>query len=385
MPKRISILGATGSIGVQALEIISKYPKHFEIIALSTNENVDLLSEQVSRYKPKYVAIADEEKANRFNSTAANIKVDIGNNSIASIAALPEIDIVLNAIVGIAGLKPTLAALEAKKDVALANKESLVAAGSIVMKTAKRNGCRVIPVDSEHSAIYQCLSNSNDLKEVRKIHLTASGGPFREFDKFSLKSVTVEQALNHPKWNMGKKITVDSATLMNKGLEVIEAKWLFGISHEQIDVIIHPQSVIHSMVEYVDGSVIAQIAATDMRLPILYALSQPQRLRSDIPKLDFFNLPPLTFEEPDLQRFPCLGFAYESLKTGGTMPAVLNAANEVAVGMFLRREITFEEIPKMVEKAMNIHSAIQNPDIYDILDADSTTRLIFEHRKDELI
>mgnify|MGYP004701733643 CR=1 FL=1 len=385
MPKRIAILGATGSIGVQALEIISKYPKHFEIIALSTNENVDLLSEQVSRYKPKYVAIADEEKANRFNSTAANIKVDIGNNSLASIAALPEIDIVLNAIVGIAGLKPTLAALEAKKDVALANKESLVAAGSIVMKTAKRNGCRVIPVDSEHSAIYQCLSNSNDLKEVRKIHLTASGGPFREFDKFSLKSVTVEQALNHPKWNMGKKITVDSATLMNKGLEVIEAKWLFGISHEQIDVIIHPQSVIHSMVEYVDGSVIAQIAATDMRLPILYALSQPQRLRSDIPKLDFFNLPPLTFEEPDLQRFPCLGFAYESLKTGGTMPAVLNAANEVAVGMFLRREITFEEIPKMVEKAMNIHSAIQNPDIYDILDADSTTRLIFEHRKDELI
>lgn len=378
-------MGATGSIGVQALEIISKYPKHFEIIALSTNENVDLLSEQVSRYKPKYVAIADEEKANRFNSTAANIKVDIGNNSLASIAALPEIDIVLNAIVGIAGLKPTLAALEAKKDVALANKESLVAAGSIVMKTAKRNGCRVIPVDSEHSAIYQCLSNSNDLKEVRKIHLTASGGPFREFDKFSLKSVTVEQALNHPKWNMGKKITVDSATLMNKGLEVIEAKWLFGISHEQIDVIIHPQSVIHSMVEYVDGSVIAQIAATDMRLPILYALSQPQRLRSDIPKLDFFNLPPLTFEEPDLQRFPCLGFAYESLKTGGTMPAVLNAANEVAVGMFLRREITFEEIPKMVEKAMNIHSAIQNPDIYDILDADSTTRLIFEHRKDELI
>lgn len=385
MPKRIAILGATGSIGVQALEIISKYPKHFEIIALSTNENVDLLSEQVSRYKPKYVAIADEEKANRFNSTAANIKVDIGNNSLASIAALPEIDIVLNAIVGIAGLKPTLAALEAKKDVALANKESLVAAGSIVMKTAKRNGCRVIPVDSEHSAIYQCLSNSNDLKEVRKIHLTASGGPFREFDKFSLKSVTVEQALNHPKWNMGKKITVDSATLMNKGLEVIEAKWLFGISHEQIDVIIHPQSVIHSMVEYVDGSVIAQIAATDMRLPILYALSQPQRLPSDIPKLDFFNLPPLTFEEPDLQRFPCLGFAYESLKTGGTMPAVLNAANEVAVGMFLRREITFEEIPKMVEKAMNIHSAIQNPDIYDILDADSTTRLIFEHRKDELI
>ena len=385
MPKRIAILGATGSIGVQALEIISKYPQHFEIVALSANENVDLLTEQVNKFKPSYVVITDEEKANRFKITTANLKVDSGINSLLNMAALPEIDIVLNAIVGIAGLKPTLAALEASKDVALANKESLVAAGSIVMETAKRNGCRVIPVDSEHSAIYQCLSNSNDIKEIRKIYLTASGGPFREFDKFSLKSVTVEQALKHPKWNMGKKITVDSATLMNKGLEVIEARWLFGLSPEQIEVVIHPQSVVHSMVEYVDGSIIAQIAATDMRLPILYALSQPQRLSSDIPKLNFFELEPLTFEKPDFHRFPCLSFAFKALCIGGTMPTVLNAANEVAVRMFLNREITFEEIPKMVGKAMNIHDTIQSPNIYDILDADATTRLIFSHRKDDLI
>jgi len=385
MPKRIAILGATGSIGVQALEIISKYPQYFEIVALSANENVDLLTEQVNKFKPSYVVIADENKANRFKITTVNLKVDSGSKSLLNMAALPEIDIVLNAIVGIAGLKPTLAALEASKDVALANKESLVAAGSIVMDTAKRNGCHVIPVDSEHSAIYQCLLNSNDIKEIRKIYLTASGGPFREFDKSSLKSVTVEQALKHPKWNMGKKITVDSATLMNKGLEVIEARWLFGLLPEQIEVVIHPQSVIHSMVEYVDGSVIAQIAATDMRLPILYALSQPQRLASDIPKLNFFEIEPLTFEKPDFDRFPCLSFAYEALSIGGTMPTVLNAANEVAVEMFLNREITFEEIAKMVRKAMNFHSTIQNPNIYDILDADTTMRKFFNHRKDDLI
>ncbi len=377
MPKRIAILGATGSTGVQALEIISKGPQHFEITALSTNENINLLTEQVSKFKPSYVAIADKEKANQFKNTTANLKVDCGYDSLINLTSMPEIDIVLNAIVGIAGLKPTIAALEASKDVALANKESLVAAGSIVMETARKNGCRVIPVDSEHSAIYQCLLNSKDTKEVRKIYLTASGGPFRELDKSSFKSVTVEQTLKHPRWSMGKKITVDSATLMNKGLEAIEAKWLFGLSPQQIEVIIHPQSVIHSMVEYVDGSVIAQIAATDMRLPILYALSQPQRLSSDIPKLNFFELEPLTFEKPDLHRFPCLSFAYEALSIGGTMPAVLNAANEVAVGKFLNREILFEEISIMVKKAMNLHSTIQNPSIYDILNIDNAIRLIF--------
>jgi 1-deoxy-D-xylulose-5-phosphate reductoisomerase len=377
MPKRIAILGSTGSIGVQALDVISRYLGHFEIVALSANENIDLLTAQVNKYRPSYVAIADKEKANQFKISTADLKVDSGYQSLIDLAALPEVDIVLNAIVGIAGLRPTIAALSASKDVALANKESLVAAGSIVMETAKRNGCRVIPVDSEHSAIYQCLSNPNDMKEVRKIYLTASGGPFRELDRDSFKFVTVEQTLNHPNWNMGKKITVDSATLMNKGLEVIEAKWLFGLSLKQIEVIIHPQSVIHSMVEYVDGSVIAQIAPADMRLPILYALSQPQRLSSDIPKLNFFDLVPLTFEKPDLYRFPCLSFAYEALSIGGTMPTVLNAANEVAVGKFLDREISFEEIPTLVKKAMSMHNSIQNPSIYDILNADSAARLSF--------
>lgn len=377
MPKRIAILGSTGSIGVQALDIISKYPRHFEIVALSANENIKLLAEQVKKFKPSFVAIADEDRANQFKNATTNLNVDCGYNSLINLAVLPEVDIVLNSIVGIAGLKPTIAALSASKDVALANKESLVVAGSIVMETAKKNGCRVIPVDSEHSAVFQCLSNPNDLREVNKIYLTASGGPFRELDRDLFKFITVEQTLNHPNWNMGKKITVDSATLMNKGLEVIEAKWLFGLSRNQIEVIIHPQSVIHSMVEYVDGSVIAQIAAPDMRLPILFALSQPQRLSSDIPKLNFFDLAPLTFERPDLHRFPCLSFAYEALSIGGTMPAVVNAANEVAVGKFLKREVSFEEIPVMIKKAMNMHNVIQNPSIYDILNADSATRLIF--------
>ena len=384
IPKKIAILGSTGSIGVQALDIISKYPQHFEIVAISTNQNVNLLNEQASRFNPSYVAIADQEKANQFRAISADLKIDAGYFSLIKLAQLPEIDIVLNAIVGIAGLMPTIAALEARKDVALANKESLVVAGSIVMETAKKFGCRVIPVDSEHSAIHQCLSSMKDIKEVSKIYLTASGGPFRELDKDAFKSVTLEQTLRHPRWNMGKKITVDSATLMNKGLEVIEAKWLFGLSAQQIEVLIHPQSVIHSMVEYVDGSIIAQIAVADMRLPILYALSQQQRLTSEIPKLDFLKLPPLTFEKPDSSRFTCLKLAYDALNLGGTMPTVLNAANEVAVGKFINREISFEKIPIMVEKVMKLHNTIQNPDIYDILNADSASRMLFETGKDDL-
>lgn len=376
MLKRVAILGATGSIGLQALEILSKYPQHFEIVALSTNTNTEILTMLVNKYRPSIVAIADENKANQFKTSMQGLKVGAGNDSLIELATLNNVDIILNAIVGIAGLKPTIAALEASKDVALANKESLVAAGKIVMETAYKNGSRLIPVDSEHSAIFQCLNPSNS-NEIGKVYLTASGGPFRTLAKEFFKNVTPEQALNHPKWSMGKKISIDSATLMNKGLEVIEAKWLFDLTADQIEVLIHPQSIIHSMVEYFDGSIIAQIAATDMRLPILYALSYPKRLLSDLPKLNFFELAPFTFEKPDFCRFPCLSLAYEALRIGGTMPAVLNSANEIAVEKFLNRKISFEGIPALVRQAMDMHSVIQNPSICDILNADSEIRNVF--------
>jgi len=287
---------------------------------------------------------------------------------------MPEADIVLISVVGISGLEATLAAVKAGKDIALANKETLVAGGNLVMDAARLSGSRILPVDSEHSAIFQCLQGSKNKNEIRKILLTASGGPFRGFNMEMLSKVTVADALKHPRWDMGKKVTIDSATLMNKGLEVIEAQWLFGLDLNQIEVIVHPQSIVHSMVQFIDGSILAQMAATDMRLPILYAFSFPERCQAELPTVDFSILGNLTFEAPDTDLFPCLQLAYEAARIGGTMPAVLNAANEIAVQKFLEETISFVEIPKAVEKAMEHHSAVADPTLEDILQADIETR-----------
>jgi len=375
MKKRIAILGSTGSIGRQALDVISQYADNFQVVALATNRNIELLAQQVEAFRPAYVGIVDAERAEEFkNYGLTDFELISGKDCLVKLATLSEVDLVLVAVVGIAGLEPTIAALKAGKNVALANKESLVAGGHLVMEAARNSGSKVLPVDSEHSAIFQCLAGCNDPCRVNRIYLTASGGPFRNYTRDELRYVTVEEALNHPTWKMGKKVTIDSATLMNKGLEVIEAHWLFNLSMDQIQVVIHPQSIVHSMVEYIDGSIIAHMARTDMRLPILYALSWPERIRSDIGSLDLTAMEPLTFEMPDFERFPCLALAYKALEIGGTMPAVLNAADEVAVEKFLKGEISFMEIPIMIEQAMKSHKAIQDPDLNTILRVDHSIR-----------
>lgn len=373
--KRVVILGSTGSIGTQALDIFNRYNEYYEIVAMSTNENIELLEEQARKFKPSKLAVVNPEKAEILRKRISP-KIDIlsGHEALVELASLSDIDTVLIAVVGIAGLEATLAALESGNDVALANKEALVAGGQLVMDTAKRTGSKLIPVDSEHSAIFQCLQGCSNPDNVSKIILTASGGPFRGYDRESLRQVGVSDALKHPKWNMGKKISIDSATLMNKGLEVIEAKWLFNLAVDQIQVIIHPQSIIHSMVEYVDGSIIAQMGVPDMKLPILYAFTYPERLPSMTAPINFLELGGLTFEEPDTSLFPSLSLAYKAIKIGGTMPAVLNAANEVAVQRFLEESISFMELPLIVEKAMKFHQVIQNPTLKDILRADKETR-----------
>lgn len=381
--KRIVILGSTGSIGTQALDILSKYPK-FSILALSANDNIDLLAKQALRFRPEIVAVTNSSKAASLKEKLPDdIKVTSGKEALVELATLRKADIILISVVGISGLEATLAAIQSGKDIALANKETLVAGGQLVMEAAKRSGSKILPVDSEHSAIFQCLQGTADQKAVDKILLTASGGPFRGFDYESLKKVTVEDALKHPRWSMGRKISIDSATLMNKGLEVIEARWLFDVRPEQMEVLVHPQSIVHSMVQFVDGSVLAQLGATDMRLPILYALSWPNRLQADLPLIDFVKLGSLTFEKPDFETFPCLPLAYEALKIEGTMPAVLNAANETAVEMFLQSAIDFIEIPKLIEKSMIVHKTKLNPTLEDILQADQETRERI--KRDELI
>ena len=375
MKKRIAILGSTGSIGRQALDVIHQHADNYQVVALTTNRNVGLLAQQVEAFRPSYVGIVDAESAEEFkNYGLADLELVSGKDCLVKLATLPEVDLVLVAVVGIAGLEPTIAALEAGKNVALANKESLVAGGHLVMEAARRSGSKIIPVDSEHSAIFQCLAGCDDPARINRVYLTASGGPFRSYTKDELRHVTVEEALNHPNWKMGKKVTIDSATLMNKGLEVIEAHWLFGLSIGQIQVVIHPQSIVHSMVEYIDGSIIAHMGKTDMRLPILYALSWPERIKSSVGSLDLTAMEPLTFEMPDFDRFPCLALAYKALEIGGTMPAVLNAADEVAVEKFLKGEISFIEIPVMIEQAMKSHKTIQNPDLNTILRVDHSVR-----------
>lgn len=373
--KHIAILGSTGSIGCQALDVVRNHSDAFAVEVLTAQNNADLLIEQAIFFKPNAVVIGNDEKYQTVRKAleAYPIKVFSGKESIRQVVTMDEIDIVLTAMVGIAGLEPTLEAVNAGKPIALANKETLVVAGNLITEQARNRGINIYPVDSEHSAIFQCLSGEFH-NEVEKVYLTASGGPFRGKSRKFLENVKKEDALIHPNWSMGCKITIDSATLMNKGLEVIEAKWLFGLQPEQIEVIVHPQSIIHSMVQFTDGSIKAQMGLPDMKLPILYALSYPNRVQTSFPRFDFANYPSLTFEAPDAENFPCLNLAYEALKKGGNMPCVLNAANEIAVAAFLRDKLTFLKIPEVVEQCMlNLHF-ISNPNLSDLLETDLETR-----------
>ena len=374
--KKIIVLGSTGSIGRQTLEVIRSFPGEFKLLGLGAGKNWRLLSDQIKEFRPAAAALAEEQELlNLQNSLDPTCCPDLawGRQGMEDLAKLPGAELVVVAITGAAGIYPTLAALNAGKDVALANKETLVAAGQLVMDLASRKNAAILPVDSEHSAIWQCLNGASP-GVIEKIILTASGGPFRQLGKKQLESVTVDMALRHPNWVMGSKITVDSATLMNKGLEVIEAKWLFGVNYSQIEVVIHPQSVIHSAVEFKDGSVLAQMGVPDMRLPIQHALTYPDRLAGSVPRLRLTDLKGLTFEEPDQTRFPALGLAFEAGRTGGTMPAVLSAANEIAVDLFLREELPFTGIPALVGKVMEQHRIIINPGLGDIMEADRWAR-----------
>ncbi|WP_419724912.1 1-deoxy-D-xylulose-5-phosphate reductoisomerase [Terrisporobacter petrolearius] len=374
--KRITILGSTGSIGTQTLDVVRKNKDKFEVVAISANSSVDLLLEQILEFNPKYVAVYNEESANKLKNMIPNnidIQVLSSMEGLVKICQLKEVDIVLTAVVGMIGLVPTMAAIKAKKTIALANKETLVTAGEIVMEEAKKNNVDILPVDSEHSAIFQCL-NGERKKDVEKIILTASGGPFRGKSKEELINVTKNQALKHPNWDMGRKISIDSSTLMNKGLEVIEAKWLFDVDVENIDIVVHPQSIIHSMVSFKDSSVMAQLGCPDMRLPIEYALTYPGRSETDFERLDLAKIATLTFEKPDMETFPCLQLAFKVLKLGGTYPTVLNAANEVLVNEFLEDKIGFYDIPYYIERSLEQHNNRSNPTLEDILEVDKETR-----------
>ncbi len=373
--KRLSILGSTGSIGVNTLQIVSQFPERFEVVSLSAGLNTSLLKEQVLQFRPKIVSVLNKNLSEALRRELPHVDVEIvyGVEGLIRVATHPEVDQVVSAIVGAVGLIPTLSAIKTGKTVALANKESLVMAGKIMMEEAKRNHAQILPIDSEHSAIFQSLLGHRK-EDVRHLILTASGGPFLKLPFSKLHDVTVKEALNHPRWEMGKKITIDSASLMNKGLEVIEAHWLFNIPIEKIVVLIHPQSVVHSMVEYVDGSIVAQMGITDMKIPISYALSFPERLNLSLPSLDLSKSEALTFFAPDPQRFLCLKLAYQSIERGETAPAVLNAANEVAVSAFLDGSIKFTEIPLLLQKVMEEHEVKSVHTIEDILKADHWAR-----------
>ncbi|HQQ01796.1 MAG TPA: 1-deoxy-D-xylulose-5-phosphate reductoisomerase [Bacteroidales bacterium] len=374
-PKHLAILGSTGSIGRQCLAVVREHPENFVVDILGARSFSENLVSQVKEFKPKVVAIsqAADYEALRSHFNRDHIEVVAKENALAEVVSLPEIDMVVSAIVGFAGLNSAVAAIEAKKHLALANKETLVVAGEWVMNRIKSLQVDLLPIDSEHSAIFQCLEGEK-LNEVEKIILTGSGGPFRGMSKETLQNVKVEDALRHPTWNMGPKISIDSATLMNKGLEVIEAKWLFNLNLHQIEVVIHPQSVIHSMVQFVDGSIKAQMGAPDMRLPIQYALSYPERLPSSFPRFDFFNNSSLTFEMPNTQVFRNLSLAYEALYKGGNMPCILNAANEIAVEAFLHHRIPFLQIPIIIEHCMNKVDFISSPDLSQLFETDKITR-----------
>jgi len=370
--KSLSILGSTGSIGTQTLDIVKDNPNEFKIIGLTTNKNIELLKKQINDFDPEAVAVMDDEKADELKQNI-DINVYSGIDGIIKIATLNEVDTVVNSLVGSIGVKPTIEAIKSKKNIALANKETLVTAGSVVMDEVKKNKVNLMPIDSEHSAIFQCI-NGEQIKDINKITITASGGPFRNYSKEQLQDVTVQDALNHPTWNMGDKITIDSATLMNKGFEVVETYWLYGIDYENIDVVVHPQSIIHSLVEFKDNSVIAQLGNPDMKLPIQYALSYPKRFPLNTKKLNLTEIKNLSFEKPNFELFPCLKYAYKAGKIGGTMPAVLNAANEVAVYACLDNKIKFTQISILIKNILDSHSTIKNPDLNQILMADKKTR-----------
>ncbi len=369
--KRVAVLGSTGSIGRQTLDVIRATPQRFRVVGLAAGKNLELLAEQINEFKPEYIGGSSE---NNDIERLKNI-VDIKNNllTLNEIAAGPEVDMVVIATSGTAGLRPTLAALRAGKDIALANKESLVSAGEIINGEARKSGARIMPVDSEHSAVWQCLCGED--QAAARIILTASGGPFRQYSAEQLSEVTVEQALRHPSWRMGQKVTIDSATLMNKGLEVIEAHWLFNMPYDRIDVLVHPQSIIHSMVEFIDGSIRAQLSYPDMRLPIQYALSYPERLPNPrLPRIDWSLVRNLDFEPPNYDRFPCLGLAIEAGKQGGTCPAVLCAADEAAVELFLAGRIRFTDIAGAIERTLEQHRVIAKPTLEEIEAADAWGR-----------
>ena len=377
--KNISILGSTGSIGTQALEVVSDNNDALNIVGLTTNTSIDLLEKQIDAYAPRIVCVMDGDAAlileKRLKTKASAVEVVSGLEGLIAVATASENNLLLTAVSGMIGLQPTLAAINAGIDIALANKETLVAGGQIVIDAAAAKGVALLPVDSEHCAIFQCLMG-NKHQEIDRIIITASGGPFRGQTREQLQSVTLAQALKHPNWSMGKKITIDSATLMNKGLEVIEAKWLFDLRDSQIDVVVHPQSIIHSMVEFIDHSTIAQLGLPDMALPIQIAFFYPERIANNRPALDFNQVRELTFEEPDLLAFPCLQLAYDALDSGGTMACVLNAANEIAVARFLNQEIHFLDIPRINRLVMEKHQLITNPCLDEILAVDAWAREI---------
>lgn len=374
--KRIAILGSTGSIGTQALDVIAAHPDAFEVEVLTAQNNVDLLIQQAIKYQPNAVVISNESHYQKLKDAlqSESIKVYAGENALASVVQMDTIDLVLTALVGYAGLRPTIKAIESGKTIALANKETLVVAGELVTKLAREKGVNIYPIDSEHSAIFQCMVGEFHNK-IEKIILTASGGPFRGKKKSEIGHVRKEQALKHPNWSMGAKITIDSASLMNKGLEVIEAKWLFGVKTEQVEVVVHPQSIVHSLVQFEDGSIKAQLGLPDMRLPIQFALTYPERYPSSYPRFDFGNYPTLSFEKPDTETFRNLALAYEALNRGGNMPCVLNAANEVAVAEFLKDKVGFLEMSDIVEQCLSKMDYIKNPSYEDYVATDKKTRL----------
>jgi len=377
MSKKITILGSTGSIGISTLKVVQKLKPSFQVVGLTAYRNVKELAKQIKTFKPTIAAIMDEQFYPSLKALVkgTSTKLLAGEEGVVAVAAESGAALVLSAIVGAAGLKPTLTAIQKGKDIALANKETMVMAGEVVTRAARKSGSKILPVDSEHCAIFQCLAGSTKPSEIHKILLTASGGPFRNLNKKYFSKITLAQALRHPTWRMGPKITIDSATLMNKGLEVIEAHYLFNAPFDKIDIVIHPESIVHSMVEYIDGSVLAQLGTTDMQIPIQYALTYPSRGNSPVNRLDLVRVGELHFEKPDRRKFPCLDLAYEAGKKGGTYPAVLNAANEVAVRRFLEKEISFTDIPKIIEKTLHHYRPLTNGTLDGILWADRWARV----------
>ena len=374
MKRKLAILGSTGSIGTQALDVVREHPDKFEVYAITANNSLDLLIKQAREFQPEIVVIANDDKYQALKEALADLPIKVwgGSDSISQVVQDDSIDIVLTAMVGYSGLAPTISAIKAKKTIALANKETLVVAGELITSLAMQYRVPILPVDSEHSAIFQCLNGENSA--IEKILLTASGGPFRTFTKDQLQKVTKSQALKHPNWDMGAKITIDSATMMNKGFEMIEARWLFGVSPSQVEVVVHPQSIIHSMVQFEDSSIIAQLGMPDMRLPIQYAFAYPNRLKSDFERLDIFKLATMTFEPADMDRFRNLAFAFEAANVGGNMPCIVNAAKEIVVDAFLKEKVGFLEMSDIIEKTMQNTTFITKPTYEDYVDSNNEAR-----------